>query len=811
MTTSHRWSFSRRVVATVIGATLAAGGCAAGDSAPPPPEAPPATELRSVAFRIVGEAGAPLPDATVTIGARGFAADDDGTVSLLIDRPELAMVGAPDHLVEPFVVDPDLTEGTTIRLLGRLADDGTPRVVLHFGGDTMMGRRYLAPTRPGTAVVDPTDPETARAVVAAVAPLAGAADVTSVNLESVVGTLPDSAAYPGKRFLLQSPPTITDALDELGVDVVTLGNNHLYDWQEAGVASTLRYLDEAGVAAVGAGRSEVQARLVTHLDAFGTRVGYLSYTSVTGDVVNDALPGGDVAEPASVDVDDSWRWERRTFGFGAAGTPHALPVGEYRIGDVWRWFAAAEDDLAAPSVAAAWQAASETFPELQDWVARRGHGGAAQFSARAVSEDVAALRAAGTDVVVVQIHGGYQFADVASEIFMENARTAIDAGADLVVGHHPHVLQGAEWYRDRLIVSSLGNLLFDQDFAATFPSAILRTVFEGSQLVEARLYPVLLDGYRPVPVGGDAAHRILRAVAFASTADRHSRRADTGEVVVTARAGSATEAAGIAIEHGTGRITAATSPAVIEVDVDVDGVTDLPRPTVVAADQDALAAVGVDLLGIGGFEDDTADGDADGGTLWALEPPRDHVHVVGTASGAAVELTSRSTHSAATVVRPVARTATPRTRLSDGNGAPAGARPQYSVRVTARRSAGAEPFIRIDAYHFTDTDPTADPSSTLIRQMTLSVDLPADDAWHRVEVEVPPAVFADGDGLAVNTVMVYLGLDPPQRGETEVAFDDVAFIEWTAPSTMPPGSWLRADALRTVTRDGRLPVTTLGP
>ena len=54
----------------------------------------------------------------------------------------------------------------------------------------------------------------------------------------------------------------------------------------------------------------------------------------------------------------------------------------------------------------------------------------------------------------------------------------------------PHVLQGFEWYKGRLIAYSLGNFVFDQDFLSTFPSVILRTIFEGDRMIDARDHSV---------------------------------------------------------------------------------------------------------------------------------------------------------------------------------------------------------------------------------------------------------------------------------------------------------------------------------
>ena len=85
-----------------------------------------------------------------------------------------------------------------------------------------------------------------------------------------------------------------------------------------------------------------------------------------------------------------------------------------------------------------------------------------------------------------------------------------------MVGHHPHVLQGFEIYNDTLIAYSLGNFVFDQDFLSTHPSALLRTVFEGDELISASVYPVIVDDYRPVAATGDVAEKIISQMNEAS-------------------------------------------------------------------------------------------------------------------------------------------------------------------------------------------------------------------------------------------------------------------------------------------------------
>lgn len=78
-----------------------------------------------------------------------------------------------------------------------------------------------------------------------------------------------------------------------------------------------------------------------------------------------------------------------------------------------------------------------------------------------VIADIAAARAAGADLVIPFMHWGWERESEPSARQRQLARVMIDAGADLVVGGHPHITQGAEYYRGKLIVYSLGNFVFD--------------------------------------------------------------------------------------------------------------------------------------------------------------------------------------------------------------------------------------------------------------------------------------------------------------------------------------------------------------
>jgi poly-gamma-glutamate synthesis protein (capsule biosynthesis protein) len=101
-----------------------------------------------------------------------------------------------------------------------------------------------------------------------------------------------------------------------------------------------------------------------------------------------------------------------------------------------------------------------------------------------VVADIRAARAAGADLVIPFMHWGWERELQPSERQRELARLMIDAGADLVVGGHPHVTQGVEYHQGKLIVYSLGNFVFDGfDYAAARSGWLLRLTLDRHGLV----------------------------------------------------------------------------------------------------------------------------------------------------------------------------------------------------------------------------------------------------------------------------------------------------------------------------------------
>jgi len=72
------------------------------------------------------------------------------------------------------------------------------------------------------------------------------------------------------------------------------------------------------------------------------------------------------------------------------------------------------------------------------------------------------------DFLVVYVHAGHEFTTVPSPRIRDAYRAFVEAGADVVIGHHPHVVQGVEKFRDGLIAYSLGNLVFDSPYVSAY-------------------------------------------------------------------------------------------------------------------------------------------------------------------------------------------------------------------------------------------------------------------------------------------------------------------------------------------------------
>lgn len=99
-----------------------------------------------------------------------------------------------------------------------------------------------------------------------------------------------------------------------------------------------------------------------------------------------------------------------------------------------------------------------------------------------------------TDVITVSMHNGNEYTENISSSQSNFAHTAIDNGADLVIGHHPHVVQRMEEYNGKYIFYSLGNLVFDQDWSwPTQLGATVKMTWEDKELKKIEFKPIKID------------------------------------------------------------------------------------------------------------------------------------------------------------------------------------------------------------------------------------------------------------------------------------------------------------------------------
>lgn len=126
------------------------------------------------------------------------------------------------------------------------------------------------------------------------------------------------------------------------------------------------------------------------------------------------------------------------------------------------------------------------------WEAMPGRPGVAWADLETVAETISRT-ASQADIVVAMLHFGVEYAGSPTESQRELARAAIDAGASLVIGSHPHVLQEVEQYRKGLIAYSLGNFVFDGFDGTANRSAILTVTISANGVESWALAPVEID------------------------------------------------------------------------------------------------------------------------------------------------------------------------------------------------------------------------------------------------------------------------------------------------------------------------------
>lgn len=147
-----------------------------------------------------------------------------------------------------------------------------------------------------------------------------------------------------------------------------------------------------------------------------------------------------------------------------------------------------------------------------------------------VKENIAKLKEEGADLIIAVFHWGNELETVPDSNEITLGHLAVDEGADLVIGHHPHILQGVETYHGKTIAYSLGNFCFGGNTNPTeMDTAIFQQKFvldSNRQMIENEytLIPcsvsseLYFNNYQPTPLTGDEAERVMQKIQERSDA-----------------------------------------------------------------------------------------------------------------------------------------------------------------------------------------------------------------------------------------------------------------------------------------------------
>lgn len=229
------------------------------------------------------------------------------------------------------------------------------------------------------------------------------ADITMVNQEFTFSNGGKQAE--NKQFTFRVNPDYVTAFKDMGIDVVTLANNHSMDFGTEALKDSFDTLNGAGIAYVGAGNNLKEARNIHYVKDKGKTLAFLAASRV---------------------------------------------IPEYN----WN--------------------ATETKP-----------GMLTTYDPTFLLEDIKTARE-NSDYVIVYLHWGIERMDTPKDYQRNLAKQYIDAGADLVIGSHPHVLQGMEYYKGKPIIYSLGNYMFYSNIKST---AVLKVTLDKELNSKIQLLP----------------------------------------------------------------------------------------------------------------------------------------------------------------------------------------------------------------------------------------------------------------------------------------------------------------------------------
>jgi poly-gamma-glutamate synthesis protein (capsule biosynthesis protein) len=251
-----------------------------------------------------------------------------------------------------------------------------------------------------------------------------------------------------KLITFRSDPVLAGDLASIGFNVISLANNHSMDYGGEALLQTIALLEEQGVRCVGAGADLNAAIQPVTLVSGGTKVGFAAWSCL--------LPAGSAAGPDRA-------------GHAPLHVRTAYEINPYY-------------DMEEPG----------NPPIVRTHVDPDELAGVKAVLRQLCEE---------TDFVVASIHWGYGRGDRLAEYQTTLGKALIDAGADIVIGHHVHALQGVETYNKRAILYSLGGFIAQQPRVGQ-PPEILALYDEMSPETFTAIIELSTGGYelRVVPM-----------------------------------------------------------------------------------------------------------------------------------------------------------------------------------------------------------------------------------------------------------------------------------------------------------------------
>ena len=247
------------------------------------------------------------------------------------------------------------------------------------------------------------------------------ADLAFGNLE---GSISERGANLKIKYSFRFSQLVIDGLKFAGFDVLSLANNHSFDWGREALEDTVNILRENDILPIGAGMNYLEANSPAIKNIAGAKVAFLAYEN----------------------IESNSKYDEAT------------------------------KDLAGKS----------------------------SFNLERVKEEIYAMKQLEVaDIIIVSMHWGEEYQLRSNKKQQEIGRALVEAGTDIIIGHHPHVIQEIERYKNGWIAYSLGNFIFDQNFSKeTMEGLMLKAIIQDKKIVEIEPVEIKINSsFQPEIIG----------------------------------------------------------------------------------------------------------------------------------------------------------------------------------------------------------------------------------------------------------------------------------------------------------------------